>query len=528
MTAPWAKAVALALLVSLAGAAQAAAQPTWRLDAIANSTVAPGGTLGYVVQATNVGDQSTDGSDVVMTATLPAGMTAQDASVRVPDGSGGFSTFACTAGDGSSPVAGASTVSCTNSLVVPNFGNSSDWEELDLTVAVDGGASGTLTTAFGASGGGASNSPTTVDPVRVTNAAPSFGLNAFDAQFTDAAGNASTQAGVHPDAGTFSFDFTAGTDPAKGPLWPLEPVKDLSVDLPPGLVGNPTAVDQCTASELANSIGIESRPLCPSTSQVGTTLIRMNTGGAPNPWFLGPVPVYNMVPPPNAPARFGFDVLGSVVTLDAHLRTGGDYGITVTAHDIPEGISLIGTSLTMWGVPAAPSHDAERTCQGQDPPAMGGPSCPTNTAQRPFLRLPTSCTATGAGLPLSATVDSWFNPGAFVTETMFTHELPGYPSAPEGWGAPAGTTNCPGVPFDPVFTGTPATSQAGSPSGFQFDLRLPQSDDPTQVGESDLRKAVVSLPQGVRISPSSAAGLAACAPSQIRLDDASSPDCPDA
>jgi uncharacterized repeat protein (TIGR01451 family) len=527
MKTAWGKTIALTFLVSLLWTAQAVAQPQWRLDAIANSTVAPGGTVPYVVQATNVGDQPTDGSDVTMTATLPAGMTAQDASVRIPNGDQ-FITFACTAGDGSSPVAGATTVSCSNSQVLDGFGaNGTNWEELDLTVVVDPAASGTLTASFGVSGGGAPADATTVYPVRVTNDPPAFGLSAFDAQFVDLSGNPVTQAGGHPDGGSFSFDFNLGTDPLKGPVWPVEPVKDLAVNLPPGLLGNPTVVDQCTASELANTQGVQSQPLCPSSSQVGIAVIRNNTGGHPNSTFTAPIPVYNMVPPPNAPARLGFNVLGSLVTLDAHLRTGGDYGVTVTAHDIPEGITLLGTSLTLWGVPASSSHDAQRACPGQNPPGVGGPACATNTVQKAFLRLPTSCTAP-VGLPFSATVDSWFDPGTFVTADWATHLLPGYPFAESDWGIPAGTANCGGVPFDPAFSATPTTPQAASPSGFQFDLRLPQSDDPSVVGESDLRSAVVTLPAGVRVSPSSAKGLAACAPSQIRLNDASAPDCPDA
>ncbi len=235
-----------------------------------------------------------------------------------------------------------------------------------------------------------------------------------------------------------------------------------------------------------------------------------------------------MTPPPDAPARIGFDVLGSVVTLDAHLRTGGDYGVTVSARDVPEGVALIGTTMTLWGVPASPAHDAQRACPGQDPPVFSGPSCATNTAQRVFWRNPTSCTAPGAGLPLSATIDSWFDPGVPVTARWFTHQPPGYPSAQADWGPPAGIANCDGVPFDPVFSGTPASPQAGSPSGFQFDLTLPQTDDPNQVGESDLKKAVVTLPEGVRLSPSAADGLAACSPAQIGLHDAGAPTCPDA
>ena len=66
-----------------------------------------------------------------------------------------------------------------------------------------------------------------------------------------------TQAGGHPYAASVSIDFNTLTNPAplRGDLWPVEPVKDVLVDLPPGLVGDPTAAEQCTAAQLANASG---------------------------------------------------------------------------------------------------------------------------------------------------------------------------------------------------------------------------------------------------------------------------------
>jgi uncharacterized repeat protein (TIGR01451 family) len=515
--------------VSAATAGAASAAPAWRLDAVANSTAAPGGAGDYVVEAINVGNQAT-GGEVVLTAKLPEGMTAQEASVRAPDGNGGFNTYGCTAGDGSSPVLSASEVRCANSQALTPFGqNGGNWEDLVLSVSVEpGAAERTLTASFGVSGGEAA-AVETVAPVKVTSVAPSFGLNAFDAQFTDAAGDVSTQAGGHPDEGSFSFGFTSGTDALKGPIWPVEPVKDLSVDLPPGLVGNPTVTDRCTAGDLTHSIGIEVRPLCPSSSQVGIALLRDNPGGAVDPTMAAPIPVYDMVAPAGVPARFGFLVAGSVVSLDAHLRSGGDYGVTVTARDIPEGVSLLSTTLTIWGVPASPSHDSERACPNQDPPSLGGPTCSTNTAQKAFWRLPTSCTAQGRGLAFAAHLDSWFHPGVFSEEkTWETHELPGFPAAPSEWGAPLGTTGCEKVPFTPTFAGGPVTPQAASASAFSFDLSMPQSEEPEAIGEADLRKAVVTLPEGVQVNPAAANGLAACTTAQIGLHSAGPAACPDA
>ena len=118
-----------------------------------------------------------------------------------------------------------------------------------------------------------------------------------------------------------SIDFNTLHDPGalKGRLWPVEPVKDVLADLPPGLVGDPTAAETCTAAQLVSG-GVLARTQCPAAAQVGTALVRLNGDGASN--ALGPLPVFNIVPPPDVPARFGFNVAGTVVTLDGALRSG--------------------------------------------------------------------------------------------------------------------------------------------------------------------------------------------------------------
>jgi len=522
-------AAAIALVAWVACASPALAEQRWRLDSISNTAVAAGGTLDYIVQATNVGDTAMDGSEVDLIARLPVGMRAVSASVFAVESQ---TTYPCTAGDGS-PVVDATEIRCVDNEPVPAPGGFTNFEVLNLTVAVDAGAAaGTLTSAFTVSGGGAPASGETVDPVTVVSAGTplplGFGVDAFDGAVLDASGNLLMQAGAHPDEQTVSIDFATGTDPLKGSLWPAEPVKDIDVQLPPGQVGDPTAADTCTATQLSNTVGIIAMPLCPSTSQVGTTLIRANTRGANISFWIGPLPIFNMQPPPGVPARFGFNALGSLVMLDASLRTGGDYGLSVTARNVPEALTLIGSTIAFWGVPASPSHDAERACPGGVSPADGGATCRSGAPLKAFLRNPTSCPPPGVGLPTTLLIDSWFDPGDFTSATYVSHELPGYPFAPSAWGAPVGTTGCERVPFDPSLQGTPTNTRVASPSGFSFDVSLPQNSDPNQIGEGDLKRATVTLPEGMHVSASSAHGLAACSPEQIRLHDATSPDCPDA
>jgi len=358
-----------------------------------------------------------------------------------------------------------------------------------------------------------------------------FGAEAFDGQVTaDAAGHPFTQAGGHPFAASTTVTFNTFTHPVFGPGWPVAPTKDLFVDLPPGFVGNPTIGEKCSLPDLALA-----PPTCPVASQVGIATVRWSPGSAGD--TIGPIGVYLMVPPPDVPARFGFNVSGTVVMLDADLRSGSDYGLSVDAKDISEGLAVNGTSLTLWGVPADTSHDSQRACPGLPFPSN---TCGSQAALKPFLRNPTSCTPDGTGLPTTLHLDSWFNPGDFKNATFVSHKPPGFsqpgtpfplnPLPPDQWGAPIGTTNCDRVPFDPSLTVTPGAidspAQAGKPSSFTFDLTLPQSELPDAVATSDLKKAVVRLPEGVRVSPSAADGLDACSPPEIALKSTAGPTCP--
>jgi hypothetical protein len=515
----------LALVVGclVVWAAPAFAAQAWSIDSLSDTSAAPGATYEYLVQVTNVGDADMDGSEIDVIGALPSGVTAVDGRLILDTDTTESNFVSCTAGDGVTPLAGASDVRCVNSNPVAHSGS---WQLLRLRVRVDVGASGPGKATFAVSGGGAAGA-STVDPIQITNAAPVFGIDAFDGQLSDAAGGAYTQAGGHPAAASVSFGFNTYTNavPLGGPAWPVEPVKDVLVDLPPGLIGDPTGVDQCSLNQLAAFSSATNATMCPPTSQVGTILVR--SGNRPlTPESLGPLAVYNMVPPPNAPARFGFLVAGTPVVLDASLRSGGDYGITVNSRNISEALPVAGGTFTFWGVPSDPSHDAERACQGVGPPGMGGPSCVTHARRVAFLRNPTMCS--DAGLPTTMRIDSWLNPGVFKAFTFRSHLPPAFPEPPSDQGPEQGPTGCDRVPFSPTLEAQPGQATPNAPSQFAFDLSLPQTDDPDIVGESDVRTAVVTLPAGIRVNPAAADGLQACSSAQIHLHDDNDPVCPDA
>ena len=357
------------------------------------------------------------------------------------------------------------------------------------------------------SGGGAGASVSSGFTIAVSST-PSFGVSGFDGSILNEDGTTDIQAGSHPYALTTSLGFSSTADSSGAPE-PDGNVKDIAVNLPPGLVGDPTAVPQCPDQDLQGG--------CPAASQVGFLTLQATN-------FVGETfPVFNMVPSPGEPAQFGAFVLAARVYIDAHVRSGGDYGLTASLSDVPTLLPFIGSTLTLWGVPADPSHDASRggVCFGDfvsvaDSCFGGGQSA--GGVVKPFLTLPTSC---GGPQGFSLSADSWQSPGSFANGSFVTHD---------GSGHPVGFEGCNQLDFSPSIVARPDTSSADSPSGLSVDVQVPQAGLQTVGGLAapNLKKAVVVLPAGFSLNPSSANGLAACSPAQIALSSPAAAECPDA
>jgi hypothetical protein len=343
-------------------------------------------------------------------------------------------------------------------------------------------------------------------------AAPAFadyGITSFDGSLSDLNGNPVTQAGAHPYAATTTFTFPRDEEGN-----PLENPKDIEVELPPGLAGNPQAVPKCAYQQFTASE-------CPQDTQVG--ILTYEIGGINS----GVQAIYNMVPPFGQSAQFASYLFFQVV-LEINVRTGSDYGLTVVTKNISNGAPLTGNTITLWGVPADPSHDDQR-CVALDastvPPVCdgvaGGETGPHSSGAPllPFLSLPTSCLG-----PQTTTMksDSWQEPGLVDS---FGRPLSSDPSwkvasflSHDNSGNPIGNDGCNQVDFSPKIEARPTTDLADAPSGLEFNLHLPQrqqEQNPEGIVEANLKDATVSLPQGLTVNPSSANGLAACSESQV-------------
>ncbi|HVY97201.1 MAG TPA: hypothetical protein VHA54_09615, partial [Solirubrobacterales bacterium] len=288
--------------------------------------------------------------------------------------------------------------------------------------------------------------------------------------------------------------------------------KTIVAELPPGFVGNPTATPtRCTREEFASldqSTGL--LPLCPASSQVGFAHFSL-TGGA----NLS-LPVYNLEPTPGTPAQFGVLVLSTQVVATARVRP-GDHGVSVEFRDIPQTLGMRESTFTFWGVPADSRHDFLRNnvCLPDPSGFCFLPGTTASAPPTPFLRLPSDCEA---GLQRTTVrADQWADPGAFVS-AGFDHDVNGEPLE---------STGCDRLSFAPSMRVQPTTTQGDAPAGLQVALSFPQNEDPEGLGTPPLRRATVTLPEGMSVNPASAAGLGACTDAQLGLGTDAPIACPE-
>jgi len=313
-------------------------------------------------------------------------------------------------------------------------------------------------------------------------------LKSFTAEVRDQNGDPYTQAGGHPFEAFTDIDFFTHPD-SQGRPEPDEAVRTVHVDLPAGLIGNPQNVPQCTQAQLQSNNG------CPSNTQVGVTVLKVEGLGSQ---FASPV--FNMVPAEGVPAQFGFVALIPRVIITASVRTDG--GLSVTIPNISQALPLTGTSLTFWGVPGDPAHDGDRgACLNSDD------QCPFVGTVKPFLTNPTACLGPQTTV-LQA--NSWQDPVPDQLEST----------------TPVGADGCDAVPFDPTIQASPAVTATDSPSGLSVNVHLPEINNPSGIEESQLRDAVVTLPEGMTLNAAAADGLGTCSQAQIGLDNTDNPSCP--
>ncbi len=329
------------------------------------------------------------------------------------------------------------------------------------------------------------------------SASADFGLKNLSFELEETGGVLLTEAGAHPFAVTTGLEVNSEVDPDLG-LVPEGAVKDLTIHFPPGLVGNPTAVERCSNDDFTTMVGGSN--ICSDEAVIGK--VELVVGFEEEEFYK--VPLYNLHPPPGVAGKVGFTVLGVPVTIDVGVNPDPPYNLISTGTNVSQAIRFYGVKASVWGDPGSPLHDEER---GRCVVSPAADTCPVDIPEKPFLTAPRSCTG-----PMQAPfeTDSWQHPGAWLKYPVQTSsELSG----------------CEDLPFAPEIEASPTTPSASSASGLRFDLDI-EDEGLTSFGKgpagSDIKKAEVLLPEGFTVNPSSANGLEACSEAQLEKETASS------
>ncbi len=356
--------------------------------------------------------------------------------------------------------------------------------------------------ASGSSGDTSSTGAPAADsvPFLAAGSTEDFGIESVSAE------ESTTAAAMHPDF-TTEINLNHLTDEFGKPRV-KDTTEEVSVSLPPGLLGNPQAIPRCSMAAFLNHGD------CPIKSQVGVSTILVILFGQKTT-----EPVYNLEPPhPDLEiARFGFLGVYYPIFIDVKVRTATDYGVVASVHSAPGLTQLLSAKTTFWGNPADSSHDEERLTPFEAITCPSGTACNAPEGKRPselpptvFLTNPSRCQPQSVGFDAK----SYQLPGKIFSAT-----------------APLGPiTDCSGLPFEPSFEARPTSHVAGAPTGLQTTLKLPQpnTEDVDSPGTATMREARVTLPKGMQIAAGAANWIGTCSEQQVGFHDEVDESCPDA
>ena len=320
----------------------------------------------------------------------------------------------------------------------------------------------------------------------------SFGLNSFDVFFERDGGAAATAAGTHPEAMRLSFGVNYTGEGLKAQ--PDGEFRDATLTFPAGLTANPSAAPRCSNADFLAAGG----STCPPETEIGESVVEFDEPGL----FSFGKPIYNLVPPPGSPARFGFRVENAVpVVIDGAIEESAPFRLLGRVRNASQAVKVFGSEVILYGVP----HP------------VGSPPAPGAT---PLLTLPTSCTGP---VRTSYAALSWEAAGD--AGSVLSHDAAGNPT---------GFSECGRPQFGPTISARPSTADAASSSGLDFSLGFDQqglrSSNPGAVAQSTVKEAQVTLPAGMTANPSLAEGLGVCTPAELgreTLDSAPGEGCPD-
>jgi hypothetical protein len=294
-----------------------------------------------------------------------------------------------------------------------------------------------------------------------------------------------TQAGGRVPFGVTDFKvLTTGSYPDKVPT---SIVTHLRTDVAPGLATNPFAVPQCSLADFGTTeVSPESGAYPPSKcvgSELGTNEVTVWLGPEVNQDAPLSGTVYNLEPENGLASEFGV-----AISLKPLL------GVELFAHTLIKGNVEWGQQAN--GTNQGDYHDYFEIDVSPHLPLIRSRLVFEGTRGGDFITNATSCpghnTTTLKMTDLEKT----------VVKNEFT--------------TPIGLEGCDKVPFDPNIALIPGSTGHDEPDEVTTEVAIPRVPS-APIDNAQLKTATVTLPEGMTLNPSAAAGLAACKPSEARI-----------
>jgi hypothetical protein len=322
-----------------------------------------------------------------------------------------------------------------------------------------------------------------------TSAFASFGINSFTVTARDSDGTIDERPASHPF--TLEVRLALNTDQEEEPEGVL---REVQIDLPPGMIGNALAIPRCALGDFEHG-----PPHCKGATQIGVLHAVIAGLGLLN------TPIYNVAPSPGYAAAFGASLFEGSFVQQLRLSNAGAGSSIRLSGTLPPDQPLVEAEEEIWGVPASPAHDQQRTCWIEGEEFLHG--CPAGSTEQALLTLPGSCVAP---LRTTLTATSLGPPQETALATAFSRDAGGNPQPLVG---------CESVPFDPRLT-TSTDGAALVPTGLVVGVEVPQHAGVGVTASAMLAGLRLELPQGLALNPSAGPTLGECSPDEIGLQSA--------
>lgn len=273
---------------------------------------------------------------------------------------------------------------------------------------------------------------------------------------------------------------------------PLGNVKNIRVDVAPGVVTNPQAVTRCSMKDFTGievEPGVFTEPDCPASSLIGKQFVKVAVALNTDIPLEGKV--YNLEPSVGLSSEFGVALELAPVA----------HGAPVVAHTLIEGNVEWASNYHDYFIiknvsKALPLVESRLVFEGTTANTFG------------FLRNPTACTAPGPETTTTLSVESY---EAETSSLPYKNEV--------------GSTEC-NLGFVPGFALSTETLGADQPDGITTTATAGHPAHESEPDTAALKTATVVLPEGVTMNPSAAAGLEACTRAQFGIETRNSEECP--